>query len=144
MAYNTTEDILNVGRLSLDDLPESEIELAIDEATDEIDLRIPPLSEGDRGYERYARRLPLITRAHACLSLHYIFKRMPFDTIAHAEAGDPFGTLDMNFGAKTPEINTIADYWRKLASDYREQAERLIAKARYRIPTVKRPKAITL
>ena len=144
MAYNTVENILSIGRLSLDDLPESEIETAILEAETEIDLRIPPLVIGDKGYDRYQRRLPLITQAHGFLSLSYVYKRMPYDTLAHAEPGDPLGILHMNYGAKTPEINTIADYFRKLSDDYRKQAEDLLKKCLVRVPTIRRPAAIEL
>lgn len=144
MSYNTVSEILTVGRLNLTDFPQSEIEKAIDEAEEEIDLRIPPLTPGQAGYDRYARRLQMIKQAHAYLTLSYAFDRLPFDTIAHAEAGDPFGTVDMNFGAKTPEINTLADYYRARARDYRDKAETLIKSASYRIPYIKRPKAITL
>jgi len=145
MAYNTVVDILELGRISLDDFPESEIETAIAEADDEINLRIPPLTATDTGYDRYARRLNLITRAHGYLTLSFAYKRLSYDTIAHAEPGDPFSAGgDLQFGAKTPEINTIADFYRKLSQDYREQAEETIKKAKYKIPICKRPTALDL
>ena len=144
MAYNEVADILAAGRLTLTDSSQSEIELSIDEATDEIDLRIPPLSDGDEGYDRYERRLPMKTRAHAYLTLAYLFGRLAYDTLTNAEPGDPFGVVDMQFGAKTPETNTIAQFYRSMQKDYRSHAERLIKQASYRIPRVRRPQALDL
>ena len=144
MALNTVSEIIALGRINLDEFPQSEIELALEEADDEITLRVPPLSPGERGWDRYVRRLPLIKQAEGYLALSYAYKRLSYDTITHAEPGDPFGALGLNFGAKTPEINTIADYYRKLSDDYRTLAEPLIKQCRVIVPQFRRPRAISL
>ena len=137
MAYNSADEILAVGRISFEDFPQSEIELSIDEAEAEINLRIIPISEGDRGYDRYSRRLPLIKRAHAYLTLSYVLGRLPYEQLAHGITGDPISIGgEFSQGAVTPEKNIQADFYIRLSQEYRDKAEDLIHKAQYRIPRI--------
>ncbi len=144
MAYSTVEDILLAGRLSLEDFPESELELAIAEAGDEIDLRIPPISSGSPIYPYYQRRLPMIKRAHCYLALSYVMSRLSYEEITHGLTGDPLTLPDIGRGAVTPEKNTIAQFYADESKRYREMAEKLISQAEYFAPVVRRPKPLEL
>ena len=142
--YNTVAEILTCGRLSLTDFPQSEIELAIGEAQDEITLLIPPLTADDPGYSYFSRRLPLIKRAHAYLSLSYVMRRASFDELAHGQGGLALSVPDLSRGTPIPDKAEIAKQYLDLSDSYRKQAEELISRARYRVPIVSRPSRLRL
>jgi hypothetical protein len=144
MPYNSVEDIMTVGRISFEDFTQSEIEKSITSAQSEIDLLIPPLIEGQRGYDRYARRLPLVKEAHGYLTLSYLYRVKLYDEAARGQSSDALNVPGIGLGPHTPEKNVQTDLYLKLADSYREQAENLIKRCRYRIPVARRPRPLEL
>jgi hypothetical protein len=142
--YNTVGEILTAGNISLEDFPQESVELGIAEAQRELDTLVPTLQPTDRGYAYYARRMPIAKSAHAYLTLSYIMGRLAYEEITHGVTGDPLGLPDISRGAVTPEKNTIAQFYSDESKRYRQLAEDLIRRARYRIPIVKRPKPLEL
>lgn len=148
MAYSTVDDIYAIGRLSMQDAQPSEVEEALLEAQLEVERIVPPIAEDEPGYDRYITRLPLIERAHAYLTIAYVYRRLPFETIRYGKSGDPLGISagggGIDIGPRTPEINVEASFYRSLANDYEKKAYDMLKKCVVRVPTIKRPQPLDL
>lgn len=137
--YNTIDDLRQYqNRWDFSEFPQDEVTASMTLATELIESKVPPIVAGATGYDEYERALPLLKKAHAMYSLHFLVARLQYDFIEHGKSGDilnlPGG---LSFGAQTPETNTVADYYQKIADNYRAQGDEYL-KSAYRKATPKR------
>lgn len=139
MAFNTASEIMVEGRLSLRNFTQTQIELAIEAAEQEINLRVAPLETTHKHYSYYSRRLPTLKEAHCNLTLARLYRTYAYEQIVRGESGNPWGVEGFQMGAYTPEKNTMMDSYIRLASIYQEKAESLLKTCKYILPSVRRP-----
>ena len=146
MAFNTVQEILVIGSLSLSSIPESSIEQFIAEADDEVDYRVPPVLPTDPNYAFYSRRLPMLKKAAALLCCSSIYKTLAYDVLQNMVSYDIFstGVGETSWGAQTPSPSDRCERLLAIAERWKTEAEELLKKSTYRIPTVRRPRPLEI
>ena len=144
MSFNTVQEIITDGRLSLEDFNQSQIENAIDASQEEIDMRVPPLAESHKWYSVYSRRLSTLKEAHLCLTLSRLYKTSAYEYLVRGDSGNPWSVEGFNQGAYTPEKNVMHDTFIRLAKEYKDKADELLKLCHYVLPSVRRPRPLEI